>query len=208
MLTTLGRNEGLDGLGLDRVALCTAFPGQNIANEVVGGTYSRQAITFGAAGAPTPGVRTSTGAVPFTGLPANVTIAWINFLKNAGAVSEAVSPNGANPKEFQVSTLVANSIYLPAHGYTAGQQIVFYGSSTVPTGLTEGTTYVVCTAGGAGFTVDNFQVAQVATPAVAIVIGTTQAGASCVVSVITPEPFVAAGGTFTLAVGATVNLNF
>jgi len=205
MLTTLGRNAGLDGLGLDRAALCTAFPGQTIANEVVGGTYARQAITFGVAAA---GVRTSTTAPAFTGLPATTTITWINFIKNAGAVSEAVSPNGANPKEFQVSTLVTNSIYLPSHGYTANQKIVFYGSSTVPVGLVEGTTYVVCTAGGAGFTVDNFQVAQVASPATPIVIGTTQAGASCVVSVIVEEPFVAAGGTFTLAVGATVSLNF
>ena len=207
MFTTAARGSMLDSLVPAFAALFTGFPGQTFANEVAGGSpaYARKAITFGAASS---GIRTSSGPVVFD-VPAAATVNWIGFATAATAgTSLAVSPNGANPKEFQVSTLVANSIYLPAHGYTAGQQIVFYGSSTVPTGLTEGTTYVVCTAGGAGFTVDNFQVAQVATPAVAIVIGTTQAGASCVVSVITPEPFVAAGGTFTLAVGATVNLNF
>lgn len=205
MLTTAARNSALDALGLQQAALCTAFPGQGLATEVTGGAYSRQAATFGAA---VNGVRTTTGAILFTGLPAAVTISWIAFLKTAGAVSEAVSPNGGNPKEFQVSTLISNSIYCPTHGYSAGQQIVFYGSSTVPAGLVEGTTYVVSTAGGAGFTVDNFQVAQVATPATPIAIGTTQVGTSCVVSAITPEPFAAAGGTFTVATGATVNLNF
>lgn len=205
MLVTIGgRNAALDALALNRVDLCTGFPGQTNANVVTGGTYAQQPITFGVASA---GVRTSTIAPVFAGLPAPVTISWVSFLKQAGNVPEAVSPNGAAPKEFQVSSLVANSVYAAAHGYAAGQKIVFYGGAP-PSTLTEGFTYVVCTAGGAGYTTDNFQVALPSTPATPIPIGSTQAATSCVVSVIVEESFSAPGGTFTLQTGATVSLNF
>jgi len=196
------RNTALDALLATHAALCTAFPGvgPGVANEVAGGSYARQAITFGAAAS---GIRTSTNAPAFP-VPA-ATVAWIAFMTAiSGGSMLAASPNNGNPKEFQMSSVLANGIYLPAHGYTAGTtQITFYGG-TPPTGLVEGTTYVVCNDGS--MTADAFKVAQVATPTVPIVISGTP-GTACVVSIIVPEVF-AAPGTFNLAIGATLNLNF
>ena len=196
------RNTALDALLVTHAALCTAFPGAGpaIANELTGGSYARQAITFGAASV---GVRTSTNAPAFP-VPAS-TINWIAFMTAVTAGSMlAVSPNQANPKEFQMSSVLANGIYAPAHGYTAGTtQITFYGG-TPPTGLVEGTTYIVCNDGT--MTADAFKVAQVASPTVPIVISGTP-GTSCVLSIIVAETFGGAG-TFTLSTGATINLNF
>jgi len=199
MFSDAARTSMLDSLAPAFASLHTAFPGQNFANEVTGGSpaYARKGITFGAAAS---GIRTSTTA-PVFDVPAT-TVAWIAFgtLVSAG-VELAVSPNGANPKEFQLSTVLANGIYLPAHGYVANTSVTFYGG-TPPTGLTQGTTYYVV---GATVATDQFQVS--AAPSGAAIALTGAATASCLCSIIAPETF-AAQGTFTLAIGATLNLNY
>ena len=48
-LTILARNAMLDGIGITLVSLHTGDPGENGANEVTGGTYAQQSITFSAA---------------------------------------------------------------------------------------------------------------------------------------------------------------
>jgi len=200
MFTTAARGSMLDSLSPAFSALFTGFPGQAFTNEVAGGSpaYARKAITFGAASA---GVRTSSGPVVFD-VPAATTINWIGFATAATAgTSLAVSPNGAVPKEFSLSA-TANTLYSPAHGITGGSTITFYGG-TPPTGLTEGTTYVAV---AAGITTDTLQVALVATPTVPIAL-TGQPTTACLLSPIVAEAF-GSQGTFTLAAGATLNLNY
>ena len=201
MFTTAARGSMLDSLSPAIAALFTGFPGQAFTNEVAGGTpaYARKAVTFGAAAS---GIRTSTGPAVFD-VPAAATVNWIGFATAVTAgVSLAVSPNGANPKEFSLSA-TANTLYSPAHGITAGQTITFYGGAP-PTGLTEGTTYVACTDGS--LTADTLKVALVASPTVPIAL-TGQPNSACLLSPIVAEAF-GSQGTFTLAAGATLNLNF
>lgn len=201
MFTTSARNSMLDALSPAYASLHTGFPGQTFANEVTGGSpaYARKTVTVGAAAA---GVRTSSTA-PVFDVPASTTVNWIAFGTAVTAGTElAVSPNGANPKEFSLSA-TANTIYCPAHGFTSGLPITFYGG-TPPTGLTEGTTYVVCTDGS--LATDTFKVAAVGTPGTPIALS-GQPTTACLVSPIVAETF-AAQGTFTLSTGATLDLNY
>ena len=130
-IVTAGKNEMLDALDLASLSLHTAFPGTTGANEVTGGSYARQAVTFGAASA---GVRTlsSASAVP---VPAG-NVAWAG-LWSSGGTFQAYSPNGGNPQEFQVDA-TADTIRCPAPGLSDAQTIVFYGD-TCPNPLVEGT---------------------------------------------------------------------
>ena len=48
-ITTNGKNEMLDALDLGFLSLHTAYPGTTGANEVTGGSYTREAATFGVA---------------------------------------------------------------------------------------------------------------------------------------------------------------
>jgi hypothetical protein len=203
MFTTLGRNSMLDSLlsGSYYAALFTAYPGQLSSNEVAGGSpaYARKGVTFGASSA---GVRTSTGPVVFDVPGGPTTVNWIGFSTSvSGNTTVAISPNGGNPKEYFLDN-VANTLYCPAHGITGGATITVYGA-TPPTGLTEGTTYVAV---AAGITADTLQVALVATPTVPIAL-TGQPGVGALLSPIVPESF-GSQGTFTLAAGATLNLNY
>ncbi len=58
------------------LSLHTADPGTTGANEVTGGSYARQAITFGAASG---GVMASTDAQTFTSMPAEAGNLWIGL---------------------------------------------------------------------------------------------------------------------------------
>src|SRR5690606_22130326 len=129
------------------LSLHTAFPGSTGANEVTGGSYARQAVTFGAASAGSRSMSASATA----DVPA-CTVAWVGLWDTAGTGFMAYSPNGGNPKEFQASAS-ADTITCPSHGYSDTQTIVFYGD-TCPGGLTEGTVYYVRDA-----TTDTFKVA-------------------------------------------------
>jgi hypothetical protein len=200
MFTTASRNSMLDSLAPTHAALFTGFPGQAFTNEVAGGSpaYARKAVTFGAASG---GIRTSSGPVVFD-VPAATTVNWIAFATAVTAgTSLAVSPNGGAPKEFALDN-VANTLYAPAHGITGGATITFFGG-TPPTGLTEGVTYVAV---AATIATDTLQVALVATPTVPIVL-TGQPTTGCLISPIVAESF-GSQGTFTLAAGATLNLNY
>src|SRR5690606_6534718 len=46
-ITVNGKNAMLDALDLASLSLHTGFPGSTGANEVTGGSYARQAVTFG-----------------------------------------------------------------------------------------------------------------------------------------------------------------
>jgi len=168
----------LDALDVASLSLHTAFPGTTGTNEVTGGSYARQAVTFGAASA---GVRTLSAAAT-ADVPAG-NVAWAG-LWSSGGTFVAYSPNGGNPKEFQVDA-TADTISCPAHGYSDTQTIVFYGD-TCPNPLVEGTVYYVRDA-----TTDTFKVA--ASSGGAAIDLTTAGGSACLVSRITVEVYGGAG---------------
>jgi hypothetical protein len=205
MFTTPARNSMLDGLltGSYYATLHTAYPTLIGAatGELPAGKYARKIVSFGAA---TGGVRTSSGPVIFD-VPASTTVNWIGFATSAtvGAANiVAASPNGANPKEYTLDN-VANTLYSPGHGILASDLFATVYGGTPPTGLTEGTTYSVVVA---TLTADTIQLALTATPTVPIVL-TGQPGVGALLARIVPESF-GSIGTFTLAAGATLNLNY
>ena len=73
--TATGKNAMLDALGVTHVSAHTAAPGETGINEVTGGSYARQAVTFTAAAA---GLKDSsnTPAVP---IPAATTVTHIGY---------------------------------------------------------------------------------------------------------------------------------
>ncbi|MFZ0324743.1 MAG: hypothetical protein WAN48_11500 [Actinomycetes bacterium] len=80
------RNVMLDALGLVavRVALHTGDPGgvNGASNEVTGGGYARQAISWfpAAAGA------MDNNANPVFSIPASTTVAWVSYWNAAGSI--------------------------------------------------------------------------------------------------------------------------
>lgn len=73
--TNAGKNQMLDNLGVTHVSAHTADPGDTGANEVSGGSYARQPITFGSA---------ASGAIdssntPVIPIPAGVTVTHLGY---------------------------------------------------------------------------------------------------------------------------------
>jgi len=197
MFTTTARNQMLDATDITHLSAHTDYPGTTQANEVTGGSpaYARKSITFASAAS---GIKASNNAQVFD-IPAGTTVRWFGFsTASTAGTGRAVAPNGAAPKEFNVD-ITNNEIEAVAHGYSDGQQIVFYGG-TPPGGLTAGTIYFVRDSAA-----DLFKVA--ATAGGSAIDLTTVAGSDCVVSVIVEETF-GAQGTMTVASGAApLNLN-
>lgn len=177
-ITTNGKNQMLDALDVASLSLHTAFPGVTGASEVTGGTYARQAVTFGAAAA---GVRSMTS--PCTVDVPAATIAWVGLWDTAGTAFIAYSPNGGDPKEFQLDTST-DVVTCVGHGFSDTDTITFYGD-TAPAPLVEGTVYYVRDA-----TTDTFKVA--ASSGGAAIDLTAQPAGGCVVSAITLSVYGAA----------------
>lgn len=83
---TTARNVMLDALGAVcvRIALHTGDPGaaNTAANEVSGGGYARQAITWNAAS----GGSIDSSNAPAFSIPAGTTVSWISGWNSAGTV--------------------------------------------------------------------------------------------------------------------------
>lgn len=181
MLTTAAKNAALDGLLPADVSLHTAYSSTG-ANEVTGGSpaYARRAISFSAAASGTK----SASSTPTLDVPAGTTVRFAG-LWGLGSPSQFLGMYaiGGSEKEYWVHTLGSPSgvIACPSHGYSNGDQVVFYGG-TPPTGLTEGTLYYVVTA-----TTDTFGVSDtVGGPGIPI---TGYGDQECKVSKIVPEAF-------------------
>ncbi len=149
-----GLDAMLDALAalLDQVSLHTAFSLTG-ANEVVGGSYARQAITWNAAAS---GALNSSNAPSFS-VPSGNTIRFVGYYDTVPSPDSwmGMVPNqqvgDVGPLRFVVD-VTNDTIEAPAHGFVADDGIVFIGG-TVPGGLTEGVVYYV----GAE-TADDFQV--------------------------------------------------
>jgi len=133
MLTTLAGQ-------FDQVSLHTAWSATG-ANEVTGGSYARQAITWNTAAS---GALDSSNAPSFS-VPSGNTIRFIGFWETGASpdVFQGMLPNQQTgdlvPRRFVVDT-TGNQISMPAHGLAVDDAVVFIGG-TPPTGLSEGTIY-------------------------------------------------------------------
>lgn len=189
MFTTDAKNEMLNGLSVTSLSLHSAYPGTTGANEISGGSYTRETVSFGAASGE---VRTASSVV--FDVPAS-TVSWVAGW--AGSTCKFAVPNGASPKEF-VAEASTDLIHCPAHGYSDTQTVVFYGG-TAPAGTTAGTTYYVRDA-----TTNSFKVAATSGGAA---IDLTDAGSSgCMVSRISAQTY-ASADTHTIS-SATLGLPF
>jgi hypothetical protein len=182
------KNAFLDGPAPDLGSLHTAFPGVTGANELSGGGYTQQALTFGAASG---GIRALSGTESFPVLAQ--TVRWIGFWD--GAVFLFAVPNGgATPKNF-VAVPSTDLIVCVAHGFADTDEVTFY-NGTPPGGLTEGAVYFV-----RDKTDDTFKVA--ATSGGAAIDLTAGASPGCWMSAITEDEYVGVG-THTLSSASMV----
>jgi len=154
------------------------------ANELTGGGYARQVITWAAAAARS---KAASAAVPDFSVAAASTVAFVGVWNSAGTVFRGMWPNGGAEKTFQVDVL-NNRIYCESHGMVDTNRVVFTGT-TAPTGLTLGTVYYVVTTTAAD--PDHFQVS--ATSGGAAIDITGLPSADCVVSKAVVEVYSGAG---------------
>jgi hypothetical protein len=147
------------GGGYSHASLHTAYSATG-TNELTGGSpaYARKAVT-----APATSGRSKvfTPASAFD-VPAGTTVAWVGRWSaiTAGTFWGMAPAGGGARRQFNVSDaadVTANTIDSPAHGLTAGTQVVFWSSSgaALPAPLAEGTIYFVI---AAGLTADVFEV--------------------------------------------------
>lgn len=157
-------NTMLDALAadLDQVSLHTAYSATG-ANEVTGGSYARQAITWNAAAS---GALDSSNAPSFS-VPGGNTVRFIGFWDTLPSpdVFQGMVPNqqaGDVAPQRYTTDVTNNTIEAVAHGFVNDDNVVFLGG-TPPGGITEGTVYFIVNA-----TADDFQVAttQGGSPAV------------------------------------------
>lgn len=185
MLTDARINTILDTefAASDKLSLHTAFSLTG-ANEVTGGSYAKQTITYAAAASRS---KATSGNIDVP-VPAGTTVAWIGVWNSVLTVFRGMFPNGGTERSFQVD-LTNNRIYCEGHGMVNDQRAVFTGAA-LPTGLTAGTAYwVVGTTAGDP---DYFQVAATQGGA-AIDITTSQPSADARVSNIVLETYGADG---------------
>lgn len=146
--------------------LLTAVTGAEAGTvtETTYGSYARQAITFGAPGAGTPGrlIQASSITFPAKSDAGSVTIIAVGIYDavSAGNLMDVImlydgAPLAAIVRDADVTN---NDILSPTHGLVADTQVRFEqfpGSPTLPAGLSEDTTYWVI---ATGLTADIFRV--------------------------------------------------
>lgn len=141
-----GLDAMLDALAalLDEVSLHTAFSTTG-ANEVVGGSYARQAITWNAAAS---GALNSSNAPSFS-VPSGNTIRFVGYYDTAPSPDSwmGMVPNqqagDEGPRRFVVD-VTNDTIEDPANGFVNDENLTFIGG-TPPAPLVEGTVYFIVT---------------------------------------------------------------
>ena len=140
-MTTAWLNAILDhgGTLITHVSLHDDFPGATGTNELSGGSYARQSITWNSASAG----NLDSSNTPTVPTPAASSVAWIGFWNASTAGTfRGYAPAGGTPK-IGLSVDTATDVFtLLSHGWSDDQTIVFFGG-TIPGGLTEGTIYYV-----------------------------------------------------------------
>ena len=184
----------LDALAalLDEVSLHTGFSLTG-ANEVTGGSYARQTITWNAAAA----AALNSSNAPSFSVPSGNTIRFVGYydIVPSPDVFQGMVPNqqagDVGPMRYVVD-VTAETIEAPAHGLVTDEGVVFIGG-TAPGGLTEGTIYYV-----ANETADDFQVQAVKAASPISAINLTSQGDQDVRFWQIREELFASDGTFNL----------
>lgn len=169
---------------LDKMSLHNAYSVTG-ANEITGGSYARQTITWSAAASRS---KASSGAVPDFSVPAAATVSFLGVWNSAGTVFRGMWPNGGTERSFQLDVVTNNRVYCEGHGMSDTNRVVFTGV-TVPTGLTAGTLYYVV--GTTAADPDYFQVSLTSGGAAIDITGLPSA--DCRVSLCVPEVYSGAG---------------
>ncbi len=167
----------------DKMSLHTAYSATG-TNEVTGGSYAKQTITWAAAASRS---KASSGNIDFS-IPAGTTVAWIGIWDSTAATFRGMWPNGGTDYSFQLDVATNNRVYVEGCGYANGDTVAFTGT-TVPGGLTAGTAYYVV--GMTAADPDYFNVALTAGGAAIDI--TSQASADARVSKIVLEAYTGAG---------------
>jgi hypothetical protein len=171
------------------VSLHDGYPADTGANEIVGGSYARQAVTFNAASG---GLMDNSGALNFTNMP-SVTIYGVGVWDAASAGNALYTGMLGGARDAFTAADTGDVFTAPAHGLSDNDRVVLeagFGGS-LPTGVSEGTIYHVVSG-----TTDTFQVS------------TSQGGAAVVLTadgngevIFVDEKVVGAGSTFQIAAG-------
>lgn len=158
------------------------------ANELTGGSYARQPITWAPAANRAKNISAN---VDFAGLPAAASVAWVGLWDAAGTTFKGMTANGGTESPYQIDT-TNNIVIQEGHGFVNGDTVAFIHS--VPTGLVEGTLYYVINATSAD--PDTFQVSATLGGSAVDFSGTVNYNARCT-KVIT-DVYVTAGGTHSI----------
>lgn len=196
MLNDNGKNACLSGgLGnaVTHVSMHTAEPDSTGSNEVAGGSYARQAVTWTSASS---GVRDNNADLTHP-IPAGTTVTHYGLWSalSSGTYYGSIPRVGAGESISGFGTVDAagvtgDLIQSAAHGLSNDQRVIVYNvfGESLPTGLTEGTIYWVV-----GVTTNTFQVS------------TTQGGSAVNITAqgelvfqrVVPETFSSAGNHVT-----------
>lgn len=136
LITPSGIIDIANGLVVTSISLHSAWPGTDGAdNELSGGGYARQSISFPAA--VTSPTRTYTSATTWS-VPANSTVAFYGLWN--GSTFKAMAANGGSEKEVR-RILTTGAIWCPNHGLAVGNRVAILGDWPSP--FTEGELYYV-----------------------------------------------------------------
>lgn len=147
------RNQAFTPVATVYLSLHTADPGLTGASEVAGGSYARQAITFGVAASKSI---TSSNTVDFTGMPA-ATVTHLGIWDASTAGNFYAGGPGGTILMYATAAATGDLITSYGHGLAAGDKVVIAndGGAGLPAGMTAGTIYYVI---ASGLTTDAFKV--------------------------------------------------
>jgi len=188
--------DALDEAVMAYMSLHQLYAATGTPNECSGGSpaYARKTCVWNPASA---GSKALNANVAFD-VASGQTVRFIGFWSAVtSGTFYGMVPNGSTgAKVFNVDdSAAADRFRSPAHGFTALQGVVFFGTG-LPTGVTAGTQYYIKTT---GLTVDDFQVTAAADDGTAIALTTDGFG---VCQLCVSETF-GAQGTFTVQAAST-----
>ena len=143
--STKGANNMLDGIGITHVGALVGFPTDSGAgsNEVSGGSYARQAITYAAASGKQ---KAKSGAAVSIPIPAGTTVYFIGGwdASSAGNILKWSPVNGGSVKGVGTAA-TDDTITSNAHGLSDGDRVFVeaVNGESLPSGLSAATWYFV-----------------------------------------------------------------
>lgn len=154
LLSEWFRNTAFTQVATVYLGLHTADPAGTGANEVTGGSYARQPITFGA---PTGSghILTSSSTATFTGMPA-CTVTHLSVWDALTSGNMYLGGPSGTVGMYFTTDLSTELLKSSGHGLVAGDkvQVSNDGGAGLPTGLAVATTYFVI---AGGLTTDLFK---------------------------------------------------